>query len=200
LAQTAALGTTPEQFPIPVWILVLGAAGTALGILTYGHRVVRTVGKGITDLDRLRAFSIAIAAVLVISLATQFGYPVSTTHILVGAILGVGLMREWHHRHEQEVLARIRKCFSQEQKGDMESFVHRFQSATRARQAEMLGQLFNGRKQVSLKEKDLQKLHASHRLLIRPRQVGRIVVFWLLTIPAAGMLGAAMVIFIHKVV
>ena len=73
----------------------------------------------------------------------------------------------------------------------MERFIHRFESATRARQAEMLGQLFRQRETESLKEKELEKLRASHRLLLRPRQIGRIVLFWVLTIPAASLLGAA---------
>jgi PiT family inorganic phosphate transporter len=200
LASTALQGSTPGKFAVPPWVLLLSVAGIALGIVTYGHRVVRTVGKGITDLDRLRAFSIAISAVLVISLATQFGYPVSTTHILVGGILGVGLMREWNHRHEQEVLARIRKSFSPDQTEEMNRFVHRFESATRARQAEMLEQLFQGSGGLPVKEKDLIKLHASHHLLIRPRQVGRIVAFWVVTTPSAGLLGAGMATLIPRLV
>jgi PiT family inorganic phosphate transporter len=193
LLQTVAQGSTPAHFTIPLGVLLLGSAGIALGIVAYGHRVIRTVGKGITDLDRLRAFSIGLSALAIIALATRFGYPVSTTHILVGAILGVGLMREVQQRREQSILARVRGCFSADQSEDMERFVHRFDGATRARRAEMLARLFSECRPRTLSSRELAEIQSSHRSMIRPRLVGAIVIFWLLTLPAAGLLGAGMV-------
>jgi PiT family inorganic phosphate transporter len=78
----------------PLWILVRGGLGLALGLLLYGGRLIRTVGHEITELDRMRAYAIAMAAALTVILATQFGMPVSTTHVAIGAVLGVGFLRE----------------------------------------------------------------------------------------------------------
>lgn len=78
----------------PLWILLLGGLGLALGLLLYGGRLIRTVGHEITELDRMRAYAIAMAAALTVILATQFGMPVSTTHVAIGAVLGVGFLRE----------------------------------------------------------------------------------------------------------
>ncbi len=84
------LGAASE---LPAWILVLGGAGIVFGLSTYGHRVIRTIGAGITELTPTRGFSAELSAAATVVLATWFGIPVSTTQTLVGAVLGVGLAR-----------------------------------------------------------------------------------------------------------
>ena len=175
---------------VPVWPFALGAIGIVIGMAAYGHRVIHTVGKGITKLDQIRAFSVALSAVAVITIANEFGFPVSTTHILVGAILGVGLTQEWNQRHDEELLARIRACFGPSQAEEQKRFEQRYEGATRARRAEMLERLFRDCKNAGLDQKQLDKLRADHRLLIQPRRVGLIVLFWIGTLPVAGLLGA----------
>ena len=81
------------QSELPAWILVLGGAGIVFGLATYGHRVIRTIGAGITELTPTRGFSAELSAASTVVLATWFGIPVSTTQTLVGAVLGVGLAR-----------------------------------------------------------------------------------------------------------
>ena len=74
-------------------MLMVGGAGIVSGLATWGYRVIETVGKKITELTPSRAFSAELASAITIVLASRLGIPVSTTHILVGSVLGVGLAR-----------------------------------------------------------------------------------------------------------
>ncbi|REC95553.1 inorganic phosphate transporter [Kushneria indalinina] len=78
---------------LPWWILILGGGGIVFGLLTYGHRVIATVGTGITELTPSRGFAATLAAATTVVIASGTGLPISTTHTLVGAVLGVGLAR-----------------------------------------------------------------------------------------------------------
>jgi PiT family inorganic phosphate transporter len=79
--------------PVAPWMLVVGGVGIVLGLATWGYRVMETIGRKITELTPSRGFSAELAAALTIVLASRLGIPVSTTHILVGSVLGVGLAR-----------------------------------------------------------------------------------------------------------
>ncbi len=83
---------------IPFWVMAIGAFGIAVGLLLYGPRLIKTVGHEITELDAVRAYSIAMAAALTVIVASQLGLPVSTTHIAVGGVFGVGFLREYLNR------------------------------------------------------------------------------------------------------
>ncbi|GAA3900353.1 inorganic phosphate transporter [Halomonas cibimaris] len=78
---------------VPWWVLVLGGGGIVVGLVTYGHRVIATVGTGITELTPSRGFAATLAAAATVVLASGTGLPISTTQTLVGAVLGVGLAR-----------------------------------------------------------------------------------------------------------
>ena len=86
-------GEVLQKAPLPIWILLLGGAGIVLGLVTLGYRVMLTVGKKITELTPSRGFCAELAAASTVVIASRTGLPVSTTHILVGAVLGVGLAR-----------------------------------------------------------------------------------------------------------
>ena len=86
-------GEVMQNSQLPVWILILGGGGIVLGLVTLGYRVMLTVGKKITELTPSRGFCAELAAALTVVIASRTGLPVSTTHILVGAVLGVGLAR-----------------------------------------------------------------------------------------------------------
>jgi PiT family inorganic phosphate transporter len=86
-------GEVMQSSPLPVWILFLGGGGIVLGLITLGYRVMLTVGKRITELTPSRGFCAELAAATTVVLASRTGLPVSTTHILVGSVLGVGLAR-----------------------------------------------------------------------------------------------------------
>ena len=78
---------------VPWWVLVLGGGGIVVGLVTYGHKVIATVGTGITELTPSRGFAATLSAATTVVLASGTGLPISTTHTLVGAVLGVGLAR-----------------------------------------------------------------------------------------------------------
>ena len=78
---------------VSVWLLLLGGAGIVIGLATWGWRVIQTIGKRITELTPSRGFCAEFAAALTILIASVYSLPVSTTHTLVGAVLGVGLAR-----------------------------------------------------------------------------------------------------------
>ena len=78
---------------IPIWLLALGGMGIAIGCMTWGRRVMRTVGGKITHLNHTRGFSVEFAAATTVLMASKLGMPVSTSHTVVGAVIGVGLAR-----------------------------------------------------------------------------------------------------------
>ncbi len=87
------MGMSGMKVPVPRWILALGGLGIAVGIFMYGYKVMETVGKKITELTNTRGFSIDFSAATVILVASWLGMPISTTHTVVGAVVGVGLAR-----------------------------------------------------------------------------------------------------------
>ncbi|MDA7088913.1 inorganic phosphate transporter [Pseudomonas sp. SA3-5] len=78
---------------LPAWVLLLGAIGIVIGLATYGYKVIATIGKQITELTPSRGFAAELATATTVVGASAIGLPVSTTHTLVGAVLGVGLAR-----------------------------------------------------------------------------------------------------------
>ena len=96
LAAVASAVSTDEvagKAPLAPWMLAIGGVGIMIGLATWGYRVMETVGKKITELTPSRGFAASLAAATTIVLASRLGMPVSTTHTLVGAVLGVGLAR-----------------------------------------------------------------------------------------------------------
>ena len=86
-------GIFEAESALPMWILLLGGFGIVTGLAMWGHRVIKTIGKNITELTPSRGFAAEIAAATTVVIASGTGIPVSTTHTLVGAVLGVGLAR-----------------------------------------------------------------------------------------------------------
>ena len=83
-------GGISKKAEIPIWVMSVGAIGIAIGLALYGPKLIKTVGSEITELDQMRAFSIAMAAAITVIIASQLGLPVSSTHIAVGGVFGVG--------------------------------------------------------------------------------------------------------------
>ena len=86
-------GEVAQKAAMPAWILLLGGAGIVAGLVMYGHKVIATVGQNITELTPSRGFAATLAAASTVVVASGTGLPISTTHTLVGAVLGVGLAR-----------------------------------------------------------------------------------------------------------
>jgi PiT family inorganic phosphate transporter len=86
-------GEVSQNSPLPLWILALGGIGIVVGLATYGYKVMRTIGTQITNLTPTSGFCATMGAAITVVLASRTGMPVSTTHIAVGAVMGVGLAR-----------------------------------------------------------------------------------------------------------
>tara|TARA_B100000035_G_scaffold85177_1_gene71589 strand:- start:130 stop:1389 length:1260 start_codon:yes stop_codon:yes gene_type:complete len=89
---TSQLLNQPYTLETPLWILFLGAAGIVIGLATLGYRVMKTIGENIVKLTPSKGFSAQLAAALTVVIASQLDMPVSTTHTLVGAVIGIGLV------------------------------------------------------------------------------------------------------------
>jgi PiT family inorganic phosphate transporter len=89
----ARTGIVGAHSALPMWVLMIGGAGIVIGLATYGRHVIATVGEKITQLTPSRGFAAELAAATTIVIASGTGIPISTTHTLVGAVLGVGLAR-----------------------------------------------------------------------------------------------------------
>ncbi len=98
IVHTAEAGEVVAKVSIPIWVMVVGAFGISFGLLLYGPKLIRMVGEQITKLNPLRAYCVALSAAITVIIASWLGLPVSSTHIAVGAVFGVGFFREAHWR------------------------------------------------------------------------------------------------------
>ena len=87
---TSGFAELANQVPVPLWVLFVGGLGIVLGLATYGYRVIATIGKEITEMTPTRGFAAEFGAATTVLIASRMGLPVSTTHVLVGAVVGVG--------------------------------------------------------------------------------------------------------------
>ena len=101
-------GAATGEAAIPLWVMVIGAFGISLGLLLFGPRLIRIVGNEITKLNPMRAFCVALSSAVAVLTASALAIPVSSTHIAVGAVFGVGLFREWYTRNSQRRIDYIR--------------------------------------------------------------------------------------------
>lgn len=86
-------GAIGQKSTLPIWVLLIGGAGIVMGLMMYGHKVMATVGQKITELTPSRGFAAELSAATTVVMASGIGLPISTTHTLVGAVLGVGMAR-----------------------------------------------------------------------------------------------------------
>lgn len=98
IVHTAEAGDVLAKVSIPIWVMVVGAFGLSFGLLLFGPKLIRMVGQQITKLNPLRAYCVALSAAITVIVASWLGLPVSSTHIAVGAVFGVGFFREAHWR------------------------------------------------------------------------------------------------------
>ncbi len=101
-------GDVGGQVAIPFWVMAIGAAGISFGLVLFGPRLIRLVGSQITKLNPMRAYCVSLSAAATVIVASWLGLPVSSTHIAVGAVFGVGFFREWHAERRARELG-IRK-------------------------------------------------------------------------------------------
>jgi len=178
---------------IPMWILVVGALGIALGLALYGPKLIKTVGTEITDIDQMRAYCIAMAAALTVILASQLGLPVSTTHVTIGAIFGVGFLREYLKANYQRMIRQIEEHHEGQEREIVEAFIRRFDKANLAEKGRMLQDLKtksleNDAHLTKKERKGLKK--AYNQELVKRSIILKVVAAWVITVPATAALAA----------
>ncbi|MBI6630166.1 inorganic phosphate transporter [Pontibaca salina] len=96
IVHAAEFGDFSDRVSIPMWVMVIGAFGISFGLFLFGPKLIRMVGSQITKLNPMRAFCVALSAAITVIVASWLGLPVSSTHIAVGGVFGVGFFREWY--------------------------------------------------------------------------------------------------------
>lgn len=183
LAAVAAAveGGSGSAAAVSGWILAIGAIGISLGLALFGPRLIRIVGERITRLNPVRAFCVALSAAVTVLAASTLGLPVSSTHIAVGAVFGVGLARERHvrrggHIHRQARLNAARRTTATTN-GDDDRRVMSGPGGVAADNA-------------AASVRSLRK--AARRRLVRRRHLLSIAAAWLITVPLSALLGAVL--------
>ncbi|MDD3674861.1 MAG: inorganic phosphate transporter [Thauera propionica] len=188
-------GVVNKSAPIPTWVMMVGALGISLGLALFGPKVIRTVGSEITELDQMRAYCIAMAATLTVIVASQFGLPVSSTHIAVGGVFGVGFLREYLKSNYDRMVAEIKAHHPEGDLAAIEAFIARFEKASIDEKGEMLRDLKERSKKAEdpahfskTERKGLRKVY--RRELVKRSQLMRIAAAWVITVPASALMAA----------
>lgn len=186
-----------KKVDIPFWVMSVGAVGIAVGLALYGPKLIKTVGSEITELDQTRAFCIALAAAITVIIASQLGLPVSSTHIAVGGVFGVGFLREYLYNTEANLLKQTKKKFKKD-KADLEALQIEFEDldANKSKTKDQYERIVELYKLIDEKKelvKDEKKDYKSVTKIkyVKRDAVKKIVASWIITVPAAAVLSAA---------
>jgi PiT family inorganic phosphate transporter len=195
-------GGISEKAGIPLWVMAVGGIGISIGLALYGPKLIKTVGSEITELDQIRGFSIALAAAITVIVASQLGLPVSSTHIAVGAVFGVGFLREFmklEENKEKEIKEEITKYEEKIKVLNTELDELKNKENKDKRDYETIVNLYE---EIEINEKILKKLRKILKKEEKTEYVKRdmlkkIVAAWIITVPVAGFF-SAMIFFIIK--
>ena len=102
IVEATKSGSFGTAISIPLWVMMIGAAGLSFGLFLFGPKLIKVVGNEITKLNPMRAYCVALSAALTVIVASGLGLPVSSTHIAVGSVFGVGFFREWDARRRMK--------------------------------------------------------------------------------------------------
>ncbi|TRD22992.1 inorganic phosphate transporter [Palleronia caenipelagi] len=191
-ALTGTADAGASKVPIPLWVMVIGALGISVGLALFGPKLIRTVGSEITELDRSRAFCIALAAAITVIIASQLGMPISSTHVALGAVFGVGFLREYLETRLGSVVQDVLI----QHKGEkdfvlVEQMLMTFRNAPPEDKLRILEELKKmGPEAVidAAERKELQK--ALKRQLVHRASLFKIISAWIITVPVSAFIGA----------
>ncbi|RUM64465.1 MAG: inorganic phosphate transporter [Sulfurimonas sp.] len=196
-------GGISSKASIPLWVMGVGALGIALGLGLYGPKLIKTVGTEITELDQIRAFSIAMAASITVIIASQLGLPVSSTHIAIGGVFGVGFLREYLHLSDTTSIEED-KSIIKDEKSNLNAYKAELskldkQDEKSTTQYERVLELY---KFIADEEKIIKSAKKHIKQIKRVEYVKRdavkkIIAAWLITVPAAAIL-AGLLFFMIK--
>ena len=192
---------------IPLWVMGVGALGIALGLALYGPKLIKTVGSEITELDQMRAFSVAMAASITVIIASQLGLPVSSTHIAVGGIFGVGFLREYLEGNGiKDEIAIEKEAIVDEKKllKALSSELKTLEAKEEKKQAdyERVVELYKmiDEEETKIKESKKHLKTAQKVQYVKRDAVKKIIAAWVITVPAAAILSAAIYFMIRGIV
>ena len=200
---------------IPLWVMVVGAIGISLGLALYGPKLIKKVGSEITELDQIRAFCVAMSAGITVIIASQLGLPVSSTHIALGGIFGVGFLREYLTRNEvEEIKEEIKKTHLEVQLEQLEEYKNELESLGKLKNVDpyliknlmskineekkIINETEEGKIHMSKIEKKAVKVVKKHQLVKRAA-LKMIVAAWLITVPVAGIFSAMLYFMIRGI-
>lgn len=186
-------GAVSGKASIPIWIMIVGGIGIAVGLALFGPKLIKTVGSEITELDKTRAFCVAMAAAITVIVASQLGLPVSSTHIAVGGIFGVGFLREYlKQSYEKKLAAIISHSESAGLDGmQTQEFVKRFKVAGVDEKRSILKELKEAQASSPISSSERKGLKkATKKELVKRSALLRIAAAWVITVPASALLSA----------
>ena len=182
---------------IPLWVMLIGAIGIAVGLMLYGPKLIKTVGTEITELDATRAYSIAMASALTVIIASQLGLPVSTTHIAIGGVFGVGFLREYlaHKQRDKLLTEETSAVDSAEDKiKKLSQELELLDDGTENRDYKRISEI---QQLIQTEQGNLDSANKNMKNIIEANYiqksfVSKIVSAWVITVPIAAMLSALM--------
>ena len=193
ITEALSSGEVAGKAPIPLWVMLIGAAGLAVGLALFGPKLIRTVGGEITELDKSRAYCIAMAAAITVIIASQLGLPVSSTHIALGGVFGVGFLREYLKTRYASKLHQALDDHTGEARVQIEEYLKQFQSASVEDMRAMLKKSSVQTATLPITEKERKRLKKVYRQeLVKRRHLYKIAAAWVITVPASALLGAMM--------
>jgi PiT family inorganic phosphate transporter len=192
-------GGISSKASIPLWVMGVGALGIALGLALYGPKLIKTVGSEITELDQMRAFSIAMAASITVIIASQLGLPVSSTHIAIGGVFGVGFLREYMHLNDAQATIKEDKIIIKDEKETLHAYEKELKTleakdakheAEYERIVELYKLIKEENKIIKSTKKHIKK--AKKVEYVKRDAVKKIIAAWVITVPAAATLAAVL--------
>lgn len=178
---------------IPLWVMLVGAVGLSIGLLLFGPRLIRTVGSEITELDKTRAFCIALSAALTVILASQLGLPVSSTHIAIGGVFGVGFLREYLKRSYATQIHHMLEKHDPDEQARLQPFLDDFRNASVEEMEALLKTARKNKQAIPLSKKERKRLKKIYQEeLVKRSHLVRIAAAWIITVPASAILAAVL--------
>jgi PiT family inorganic phosphate transporter len=191
IADTITSHGVASKAPIPFWVMAVGALGIVLGLALFGPKLIRTVGSEITELDQMRAFCIAMAAAITVIIASQLGLPVSSTHIAVGGVFGVGFLREYLKASYAKTIDEIEQHHSGRDQAEVEAFMAKFKSGSIEDKRIMLAEVKEHTAKAEFTKRERKGLKKVYRQeLVKRSALLKIAAAWVITVPASGLMAA----------
>lgn len=192
ISEAVTHGVVTSKASIPLWVMLIGAIGISIGLALFGPKLIRTVGTEITELDQMRAFCIAMAAAITVIIASQLGLPVSSTHIAVGGVFGVGFLREYIKANYGIVINEIHDHHAgHEDQAEVDAYLEKFHAARLDQQRVMLKELKERKGETALTKKDRKTLRNEYKQqLVKRSALVKIAAAWVITVPLSASLAA----------